>query len=55
VIDFEDVHPPRGAVVEPPFQKTGAQQPVERLRDVHEIVADVGRELLTAQDNARMS
>jgi hypothetical protein len=54
MVDFEDIHPPGSTVVERPFQETGAEQQVERLRDLPEIVADVGSELLTAEDNARM-
>lgn len=54
MVDFEDIHPPGSAVVERPFQETGAEQQVERPRDFHEIVADVGSELLTAEDDARM-
>jgi hypothetical protein len=54
MIDFEDIHSPGSAVVERPFQETGAEQQLERPRDLHEIVADVGRELLTAEDDARM-
>lgn len=54
MVDFEDIHPPGGAVVERPFQAPGAEQQVERPRDLHEIVADVGSELLTAEDDARM-
>lgn len=54
MVDFEDIHPPGGAVVERPFQETGAEQQVERPRDLHEIVADVGSEPLTAEDDARM-
>jgi hypothetical protein len=53
MIDFEDVHAPGGAL-EPPLQETGAEQQVERPRDLREIVADVGGELLTAEDDARM-
>jgi hypothetical protein len=54
MVDFEDIHPPGSTVVERPFQETGAEQQVERPRDLAEIVADVGSELLTAEDNARM-
>jgi hypothetical protein len=54
VIDFENVHPSGGALVERPFQETGAEQPVERARDRLELVPDVGGELLTAEDDARM-
>src|SRR5882762_6889266 len=54
IVDFEDIHSPGSAVVERPFQETGAEQQVERPRDLHEIVADEGRELLTAEDDARM-
>ena len=53
-VDFEDIHPSGRAVVERPLQKTGAEQPVERPRDFHEIVADVGSKLLTAEDDTRM-
>ena len=55
MVDFEDIHSPGSAVVERSFQETGAEEQVERPRDLHEIVADVGRELLTAEDDARMS
>jgi hypothetical protein len=54
MVDFEDIHSPGSAMVERPFQETGAEQQVERPRDLHEIVADVGRELLTAEDDAGM-
>jgi len=54
MVDFEDIHSPGSPVVERPFQETGAEQQVERPRDLHEIVADEGRELLTAEDDARM-
>ncbi len=54
MVDFEDVHPPGGAVVERPFQETGAEQQVERLGHPRELVADVGGELLAAEDDARM-
>jgi hypothetical protein len=54
MVDFENIHPPGSAVVERSFQETGAEQQVERPRDLHEIVADVGCELLTAEDDARM-
>ena len=54
MVDFEDIHPPGSAVVERPFQDTGAEQHLERPRDFDEIVADVGSELLTAEDDTRM-
>src|SRR5512132_3092603 len=54
MVDFEDIHPPRGAVVERPLQEPGAEQQVERPGDLHEIVPDVRSELLTAEDDARM-
>ena len=54
MVDFEDIHPPGSAVVERPFQETRAEQQLERPRDFHEIVADVGSELLTAENHTRM-
>ena len=54
MIDFEDVHPPRGTVMKRPFQETRTKQQIERPRDLREIVADVGGELLTAEHDARM-
>jgi hypothetical protein len=41
-------------VVERPFEETGAEQQIERPRDLHEIVADEGSELLTAENDARV-
>src|SRR5688572_1796227 len=54
MVDFEDIHPAGSAVVESPFQETGAELQVERPRDFHEIVANVVSELLTAEDDTRM-
>lgn len=54
MVDFEDIHPPGSSVIERPFQETGAEQQVERPRDFHEIVADIGSKLLTAEDDTRM-
>src|SRR5438105_4918369 len=45
----------RSAVVECPFQEAGAKQSVEGARDLRELVADVGCELLAAEDDPRMS
>ncbi len=52
--DFEDVHPPGGAVVERPFQESGAEQQVECPRDLGDVVTDVGGETLTAENDTRM-
>jgi hypothetical protein len=41
-------------VVERALEETGAEQQVESARDSHEIVADVGSELLTAENDTRM-
>src|SRR6185369_14432809 len=54
VIDFEDVHPAGGALVQRPFHEAGAEQQLERARDLLELIADVGGELLTGEDDARM-
>src|SRR5688572_22122909 len=54
VIDFENVHPPRGALVERSLEQAGAEQQVERARNLREIIADVAGELLTAEHDARM-
>ena len=54
VIDLEDVHPPGSALVERPFQETGGEQQLERARDLLELVADEGGELLTGEDDAWM-
>jgi hypothetical protein len=53
-VAFEDVHSPGSLLVEGPPQEAGADQQVKRSRDLLEVIADVGGELLAAQDNARM-
>ena len=52
--DFEDVHPSGGTLGERAFQETGTEQQVERAGDLLELVADVGGELLTGEDDTRM-
>ena len=54
VVDFEDVHPAGGSLVEGPLQEAGLEQQVERPRDPRELVADVGGELFTAEHDPRM-
>lgn len=53
-VDFEDIHPPGGPLVERPPQEAGLEKTIERPRDLRELVADVGGELLTAEHDARM-
>src|SRR4029453_6073727 len=51
-VDFEDIHPSGGPLVERPPQEAGLEKTVERPRDLRELVADVGGELLTTEPHA---